>query len=1097
LSVKLLPPVLGLSHISRPRLDALLEEVMRKRLTVVVAGPGFGKSTLLASWAAAGNAAWYSLGPEDAHMPTLARGILDALRLRVPHLPPELSAVAVPAGPEASKADGGVARAQAFAQFVAQTLEEKLARELFLVLDDIDEFGMSSGAAQLIASLCRQAPPRFHLVVSSRAEPPFPIERLRGQGHVLELAGSDLSFTEEEVAELVALTIGEPDPNVAGLLYKLTHGWPAAVRLAVEALQRTTPAEREPVLERARQPGGSVYRYLAGEVLAAAPEEVRRLIAVAARAGFASAPFCEQFGVPRPAEVLRSLARRGIFVEGRGQRLGWFTLSTLMRETALAALPLGQDDGRDVDVAACAWLEREGYLVEALRHSRARSDWTTVEQLLVKWGAQLVSAGEASEVLSAIEALPPERAPAIDFVAGEVYYVVGDWDAALTAYRAAAADTFPLPTALAWRIARIHHFRGDLNAALECYGPEDPTSGDEADKAMLFAWRAAARWLRGDGEGCRRDAEHALVAASTANDAAALSCAYTAMAMHAALEGDRSANDAYYLRALDSALQAGDVLQQVRVRVNRGSLHLEQGYYEEAIAELDLALRLADLAGFAWFRALALSNRGSAYYHLGRLEEAVNELVEARRQWERIGSSDVAYALGLLGRIYSDRGDLALARAAFEEAIARCERSQDVQGLVPALSGLAVTLATDNPEAAEQLAERAVECGPGMGFVDALLAAGWVALASNRTEEASQRASQAAAEARPRRDRAGLAQSLELLAASSASAPGALEAVEQALALWSELGSQTGTARAQFLAALISGDKPKAQEAAVRLRQLGVRSQSSLERLFARADRRLPPLSDQRPSLSVQTLGRFRVLVDGEPVAASSWQSRKARDLLKILVARRGRPVPREELMGSLWPEEEGEKVANRLSVALSTLRTVLDPAKRTSSNYFLVSDREACRLDLSHVAVDVERFLGEAQRGLALARSGEPGSSELLRRAESAYNGDFLEENPYDDWSTGLRDEARGVYLSTCRALAHEAQSRGDAADAARYARRLLERDPYDEAAHLQLVHVLLVSGQHGEAHRAYRTYSSRMAEVGVEASAFPDRAQMPQHRP
>ena len=111
------------------------------------------KSTLLASWAATGNAAWYSLGPEDAHMPTLARGILGALRLRVLDLPPELSAVAVPAGPQAAKDESGVSRAQAFAQFVAQTLEENLARELLLVLDDIDEFGTSPVPGQLIASL--------------------------------------------------------------------------------------------------------------------------------------------------------------------------------------------------------------------------------------------------------------------------------------------------------------------------------------------------------------------------------------------------------------------------------------------------------------------------------------------------------------------------------------------------------------------------------------------------------------------------------------------------------------------------------------------------------------------------------------------------------------------------------------------------------------------------------------------------------------------------------------------------------------------------------------------------------------------------------
>jgi ATP/maltotriose-dependent transcriptional regulator MalT len=167
---------------------------------------------------------------------------------------------------------------------VAQTLEDKLARELFLVLDDVDEAGISQAAGQLIALLCRQAPPKLHLVVSSRAEPPFPIERLRGQGAVLELAGADLAFTEEEVAELVARVTSEADPGTAARLYTLTAGWPAAVRLAVEALRATVPAEREAVLDRARQPGGSVYRYLAAEVLAAEPDEVRRLISVVARA---------------------------------------------------------------------------------------------------------------------------------------------------------------------------------------------------------------------------------------------------------------------------------------------------------------------------------------------------------------------------------------------------------------------------------------------------------------------------------------------------------------------------------------------------------------------------------------------------------------------------------------------------------------------------------------------------------------------------------------------------------------------------------------------------------------------------------------------
>jgi ATP/maltotriose-dependent transcriptional regulator MalT/DNA-binding SARP family transcriptional activator len=1086
--VKLMPPSLGPSYVARPRLEQLLSEVMQRRLTVMVAGPGFGKSTLLASWAADGNAAWYSLGGEDAQLPTLARGIVDAVRLRAPGIPLELSSALSSVGAVATDGEEEIGRAQAFAQFLAQALEENLTRPLLLVLDDVDEGGLSPVTGQLIGSLCRQAPPNVHFVLSSRTSPPFRVDRLRGQGQMLELGGADLSFTADEVATLVRHLVPDAEATIASSLYDLTGGWPAVVRLAIEALRPVPVDERNVVLERLRQPGGALYRYLAGEVLATEPDEVRRLIAVVARTGFAAPRLCEELGTKGAAEILASLAQRGLFVQGRGQRLGWFSISTLVRETALAELAMSAAEARQVDARTWAWLEAQGHPAEALRYCCDYFLWEPAAQLLERYGAQLVSGGGASEVLSALDGLPVEmRSPGLEFVAGEAYYVVGDWDNALSCYGRACLDPALLPTALAWRVARIHHFRGDLNQALEAYGDGAPVEGDLADRAMLLAWRASARWLRGDAEGCRQDASQALEMARVAGDAGALSCAHTAMAMLAALDGDRAANDAHYLRALDYALQSGDLLQQVRVRTNRGSLFLEQGYYEEAIAELDLALRLADLAGFASYRSLALSNRGCAYYYLGRMEEAIDDLEESRRQSERLGSADVAYALGNMGRIYLDRGDLALARAAYEEAIARSEESQDVQGLVPALSGLAVTLATDDPAAAQALAARAVGYGPGMAHGEALLASGWVAMASGQHDEAARRAIEAGAEARSRRDRAGLAQSLELGAVADAGSPAAAKALEQATSLWSELRSVTGEARTELLAALVANDPERTAAAKARLQQLGVRSHRSLGTLFNPAGPgSRSPIADQAP-VAVKTLGRFGVLVDGRSVAAAAWQSRKARDLLKILVTRRGRPTPRDELMDLLWPEEPGLKVGNRLSVAVSTLRTVLDPSKGFPANHFIISDRVTLRLDYDHIDVDIEAFLRDVAAGLSRARRGDEGAVDLLERAETAYIGDFLQENAYDDWAAGLREEARTAYLQACRALAAAAHSRGDRGAAATYLRRLLERDQYDEPAHLELVRLLVADGHHGEAHRCYRVYGTRMREMDVEATPFP----------
>jgi len=109
------------------------------------------------------------------------------------------------------------------------------------------------------------------------------------------------------------------------------------------------------------------------------------------------------------------------------------------------------------------------------------------------------------------------------------------------------------------------------------------------------------------------------------------------------------------------------------------------------------------------------------------------------------------------------------------------------------------------------------------------------------------------------------------------------------------------------------------------------------------------------------------------------------------------------------------------------------------------------------------------------------------LAAAEAAYTGDFLEEDAYEEWAIGIREECRAVYTQVVRALADEARARGDTDPATRFYLRILERDPYDESAHLGLVTALEAAGRHGEARRCFRTYCARMDEIGVESAPFP----------
>ncbi|WFE25683.1 BTAD domain-containing putative transcriptional regulator [Solwaraspora sp. WMMD791] len=355
--------------------------------------------------------------------------------------------------------------------------------------------------------------------------------------------------------------------------------------------------------------------------------------------------------------------------------------------------------------------------------------------------------------------------------------------------------------------------------------------------------------------------------------------------------------------------------------------------------------------------------------------------------------------------------------------------------------------------------------------------------------------------ARGRRDRAGLADALELRAAAATDPVRVREALREAQAIWSGTGAQLEAARLLVALGRLptagTDDRLEGLLAAERLAAAGA--------LVDRPGMRTVPAGTTAMDGTVATaatgtsddggvviraLGRFEVRIAGRPVPASQWQSRKARDLLRILVARRGRPVPRGELSELLWPGEEQERTGHRLSVLLSIVRGVLDPAKDLPADHFLVADQGSIALDLTKVRVDVEDFLVQVAHGRRLLERAmvEPART-MLRAADREYRADVFEDEPYDDWSRPLREQARAAYLDLLRMLA-----RADRAGAVGCLLRLLERDPYDEPAHRGLVRALVAAGQHGEARRAFDRYAEAMREIGVRP---PDRLLLMPTRP
>jgi ATP/maltotriose-dependent transcriptional regulator MalT len=219
--------------VARPRLVALLDEGAQRRLLTVVADAGFGKSTLLSSWAAGRRCAWHTVRAEDASLAAMVSGLVEALRRQVPALEAIPAELQSPRGPDADAEQQ--TRALAYAALLADALEQNLSNDLVLVLDDLHEIDPLAPATRLIEGLVRTAPSNLHLVVASRTQMPFGIDRLRGRGQVLEIDATALAFTVPETLAVLQKVLGEGSDDLAESLQTAVQGWPAAVRLAVEA----------------------------------------------------------------------------------------------------------------------------------------------------------------------------------------------------------------------------------------------------------------------------------------------------------------------------------------------------------------------------------------------------------------------------------------------------------------------------------------------------------------------------------------------------------------------------------------------------------------------------------------------------------------------------------------------------------------------------------------------------------------------------------------------------------------------------------------------------------------------------------------------
>ncbi len=400
LATKLHVPRPRPGFVPRPRLVQALGEGLARRLILVCAPAGFGKTALLAGWAPSGNrpVAWLSLDAADNDPVRFWRHTVAALDRARPGIGERVGSLLGPPAPAS------------FEGLVTALVNDLAARpgdgEVLLVLDDYHLIDARPVHASL-AFLLDHLPPGLHLVLASRADPPLPLARLRAGGQLAELRAGDLRFTAEEAAALLHDAIGADLPAAAvAALAARTEGWAAGLQLAALSLR----GQADPAGFVAAFSGSHRYvlDYLAEEVLERQSEQVRTFLLETSVLARLSGGLCDAVtGRDGSQAMLEQVERANLFLVPLDEVRGWWRYHQLFADLLRARLQAEQP-GRvpALHRAAAAWSEEHGLADDAVRHALAAGDAAWSMRLVERHADAFLLRSEGATLQRWLAALP-------------------------------------------------------------------------------------------------------------------------------------------------------------------------------------------------------------------------------------------------------------------------------------------------------------------------------------------------------------------------------------------------------------------------------------------------------------------------------------------------------------------------------------------------------------------------------------------------------------------------------------------------------------------------------------------------------------------
>lgn len=1051
LLTKLSPPRIGKGIIDRPRLTNLLSNVTERKLTLLIAPAGYGKTVLALQLAKASNLPliWYHLDSLDNDPAVFLQYLITGIGRQIPDFSQEaLRAVA----------QGNIeTRLRLLTAVFVNLLIPHSNLDLIIVFDDFHEI-TEPVIHKFVAEFLKYLPDNIHIIITSRSAPPFELSQLKLSDEVLTIDADQLSFTRPEIAAFLSQRGLAADEELIQQLEIQTSGWPAALTLTNPGGSNLRPAQNKT----------AIYNYLAAEVFERQPESVRSFLLATSVLKEISPGFCDRLLERNDSrQILEYLEKQQLLVPLDDEECKFryhqlfqsFLLDRLGPERQPLLLKAADllRQANQLDQAIEYLIQADSGESEALAEmikaagglELQRLRWHTVSRWLNSLGPEMINQNPwlcyyqaqielykwrlesavkwLDQAAANFEALRDQRGLLeTNFLRSKLFRMQSKYSLSLELLHQIETQIPPaeltrrydifmekiLSTALSGRLQETEDL---INKALSMA----EISHDPHITAILLVIMGTLSFLRGDYPKALQIYKQGGELVKGPTLPGYFSQETTPIIYQDWGELDKALEFAKIAVDLKETYELYETLpsayfQLAGVYLEREEYRLAEKYYQKAIMMVKvgqnehfaLALSLSDLA-----RCLSLQQRNS---------EALVFAEEALEEGKLDSGLAQLYSSGVCTPIFVKSGMVEKGESLLKQTIPALEEIGYRKSLCTAYATMAwINILKEQPEAAESYLVKSLQIASRMNLIQPFISGYyyWEAVLGLALKKGIETTFIQRILSRLGKRALPLLQSL----ANDADASVRLRVLLPLSEIIDPIAQK-------IFQSLLDDPEPEVRRAAAIIWGKNPRNEG------------LSKTSPQfTPPLRLSLLGPFRVYLNGREISAENWRSIKARDFLAYLAHHAG-PVGVERILEDMWPGMEREKAIVNLHSTVYRLRKKLnvDP-----NHDFILYGGQRYQLAPESYSTDREMFLKMPAISLKTATTAE--TVNLLEETVDLYQGEYLADLDYE-WIIPEREHLNNLYYEAREKLACFLLERGEYAKAIRHLTVLLEINPLFE---------------------------------------------------